>query len=81
MLMAKAGIQVFIATHNYFVLKQMYLCAKRENVKTNCYKLEKEKGKTVEYSIYDLTDEFPENEISEEAISMADQEIKLDFGF
>lgn len=81
MLMAKAGIQVFIATHNYFVLKQMYICAKREKIRTNCYKLEKEKGKTVEYSMYDLADQFPENAISNEAISMSDEEIKLDLGF
>ncbi|OJW79594.1 MAG: hypothetical protein BGO69_12760 [Bacteroidetes bacterium 46-16] len=81
MLMAKAGIQVFIATHNYFVLKQMYLCAKRDAIKTNCYTLNKEKGKSVEYALYDLTEQFPENAISDEAIRMADEEIKLDLGF
>ncbi len=81
MLMAKAGIQIFIATHNYFVLKQMYICAKRDNVRTNCYKLDKEKGKTVEYSVNDLAEQFPENTISQEAINMSDDEIKLDLGF
>jgi AAA15 family ATPase/GTPase len=80
MLMAKAGIQIFIATHNYFVLKQMYLCAKRDNIKTNCYALNKEKGKGVEGTFYDLKDEFPENAISNEAIRMADEETKLDLG-
>lgn len=81
MLMAKAGIQIFIATHNYFVLKQIYLSSKRDDVKTNCYSLSREKGKSVEYLIYDLRKEFPENPISNEAIKMSDEEVKLDLGF
>lgn len=80
MLMAKAGVQIFIATHNYFVLKQMHLSAKRDNVSTNCYSLSREKGKAVEFKIYDLKKEFPENPISDEAIKMSDSEVKLDLG-
>jgi AAA15 family ATPase/GTPase len=80
MLMAKSGIQIFIATHNYFVLKQMYLCAKRDDVATNCYSLGREKGKPVEYKIYDLKTEFPVNPITDEAIKMSDEEVKLDLG-
>lgn len=81
MLMAKAGIQIFIATHNYFVLKQLYLSANRDDIKTKCYALSKEKGESVKCNIYDLKEHFPENAISEEAIRMADEEIKLDLGF
>ena len=80
MLMAKAGIQVFIATHNYFVLKQMYLSARRDNVDTNCYSLSREQGKSITCKIYNLRNEFPENPISEEAINMSDEEVKLDLG-
>jgi len=80
MLMAKSGIQIFIATHNYFVLKQLYLSARRDNVNTNCYALSREKGKGIEYAIYDLKKEFPENAISNEAIRMSDEEIKMDLG-
>jgi AAA15 family ATPase/GTPase len=80
MLMAKAGIQIFIATHNYFVLKQIYLSSRRDDVQTNCYSLSREKGKSVEYLIYDLRKEFPENPISNEAIKMSDEEVKLDLG-
>jgi len=80
MLMAKAGIQIFVATHNYFVLKQMHLSARRDDVQTNCYSLNREKGKSVTYSIYDLKRDFPENPISNEAIKMSDQEVKLDLG-
>lgn len=80
MLMAKAGIQIFIATHNYFVLKQIYLSSRRDDVQTNCYSLSREKGKSVEYSLYDLKKEFPDNPISNEAIRMSDEEVKLDLG-
>jgi wobble nucleotide-excising tRNase len=80
MLMAKAGIQVFVATHNYFVLKQMHLSARRDNVSTNCYSLSREKGKSIKFKMYDLKNEFPENPISDEAIRMSDEEVKLDLG-
>lgn len=80
MLMAQAGIQIFLATHNYFVLKQIHLSAKRENVPTNCYSLSREKDKFIESTIYDLKENFPENPISDEAIKMADEEIRLDLG-
>ena len=80
MTMAKAGIQIFIATHNYFVLKQIYLCAKKGDTKTNCYSLSKDHNNTLQYNIYNLQDGLPENEISNEAITMADEEIRLDLG-
>lgn len=80
MLMAKAGIQIFIATHNYFVLKQIYLSSRRDDVQTNCYSLTREKGKSVNYFMFNLKIEFPENPISDEAIRMSDEEVKLDLG-
>ena len=80
MLMAKAGIQIFVATHNYFVLKQMHLSARQKDVETICYSLNRDKGKSITYSIYDLKKEFPENQISDEAIRMSDEEVKLDLG-
>lgn len=79
-LMAKAGIQIFVATHSYFVLKQMYLSARRDDVSTYCYSLNRDQGKSIEVKKYNLKNEFPENQISNEAIKMADEEIKLDLG-
>lgn len=78
MLMAKSGIQIFLATHNYFVLKQMHLSARRDNVTTNCYSLSREKGRSLDYSVCELKNEFPENTISDEAIRMSDEEAQLD---
>ena len=62
------------------VLKQMSICAKREQMNTNCYMLGKESGKYVTATLYNLKEEFPENAISEEAIRMADDEVGLDLG-
>ena len=78
MLMAKSGIQIFLATHNYFFLKQLHLSARRYNVTTNCYSLSRERGRSLAYAVYDLKSEFPENPISDEAIGMSDEEVKLD---
>ena len=80
MLMAKSGIQIFLATHNYFVLKQLHLSAMRDDVTTNCYSLSREKGRSIEYSVSDLKNEFPDNQISNEAIRMSDEEVRLDLG-
>lgn len=80
MLLAKAGIQIFVATHNYFVLKQMHLSASRATVSAKCYSLTRETGKSVQLKTFDLKSEFPENPISEEAIKMADEEVHLNLG-
>jgi len=77
LLMAKSGIQIFIATHNYFVLKQFHLSAMRDNVKAHCYALNREKGKSVKCVQFNLEKDFPDNEITEEAIKMADEETML----
>lgn len=79
-LLAKAGVQVFIATHNYFVLKQMHLCTKSAQIQAKCFSLSRENGQPVQTSISDLSAILPENAISDEAIRMADAEIALDLG-
>lgn len=80
MLMAKSGIQIFLATHNSFVLKQMHLSAKKTKVSVNCYSLTRNKENNITSTLHNLTTDFPENEISEEAIQMADEEVLLDLG-
>jgi AAA15 family ATPase/GTPase len=80
MLMAKSGMQIFVATHNYFVLKQMHLTAKRDATKTNCYVLNREINKEIKSILYHLEEDYPENEISDEAIKMSEEEVKIDLG-
>lgn len=77
--MSKIGIQVFIATHSYFVIKQFANCAKREQLNINCWNLEREIGKPVKNSFHDLIDGvLPSNTIISEAIQMYDEEISID---
>lgn len=76
--LASAGVQIFLATHNYFVLKQSYLTCREKNVKTNCYSIERSTGNGISTKNYRLNDYFPENDISIAAIRMADDEIDLE---
>lgn len=78
-LMAKSGMQIFLATHSYFVLKQVYLSAIQNEMDAFCFLLKKEIDKTVSATSHNLRAYFPENEISEEAIKMADLEAEMDF--
>lgn len=77
--MSKAGIQIFIATHSYFLIKQLALCAKRDKSEINCWNFEKETDKQVRHSFHSLIDgTLPDNTIIKEALEMFDEEINMD---
>ncbi|MBN8683185.1 MAG: ATP-binding protein [Chitinophagales bacterium] len=78
--MSKAGVQLFIASHSYFVVKQLAICAKRDRLNVNCWSLNRDNGKLVENSMYNLIDGvLPSNSIIDETLKMYDQEISVDF--
>ena len=77
--MSKAGVQIFIASHSYFVIKQLTNCAKRDNLNIGCWNLSKEFGKPVNNSYHNLIDGIlPSNTIIEEALKMFNQEIDIE---
>jgi AAA15 family ATPase/GTPase len=77
--MSRAGVQIFIATHSYFVIKQLANCAKRDKLNISCWNLTKENEKLVGNSFQNLIDGvLPSNTIIDEAIKMYDQEIDID---
>jgi predicted ATPase len=77
--MSKAGVQIFIATHSYFVIKQLAICSKRDGLNTSCWNLERELGKSITNSFHNLKDGvLPTNSIIEESVRMFDQEISID---
>ncbi len=77
--MSKAGVQIFIASHSYFVIKQLANCSKREQINVSCWNLTREIGKPVNNSFHDLIDGIlPSNSIIDEAIKMYDEEIDID---
>lgn len=77
--MSKAGVQIFIASHSYFVVKQLAICAKRDQLSINCWNLTKEIGEPVKNTFHDLIDGvLPSNSIIDEALKMFNQEIDVD---
>ncbi len=77
--MSKAGVQIFLASHSYFVIKQLAICAKRDNLNICCWNLEREIGKPVSTSFHNLIDGvLPSNSIIDEALKMYDEEITVD---
>ncbi len=77
--MSKAGVQVFIASHSYFIIKQLAICAKRDDLNITCWNLERENDNPVKNSFHNMNDGvLPNNTIIQEALKMFDDEIDLD---
>lgn len=66
------GVQVFIASHSYFVIKRLYLIALKKEGSVNCISLNK--GQTAQ--VCDLHDGMPENSIIDTSIRLYEQEIE-----
>ena len=65
------GIQVFISTHSYFVIKKLYLIALKYPDEVACISLSKGK----EPRICNLSDGMPENSIIQASIDLYKQEV------
>lgn len=77
--MSKAGVQIFLASHSYFIIRQLANCAKRDQINVKCWSLDKELGKPVTNSFKNLIDGvLPDNSIVYETLQMFDQEIDID---
>lgn len=72
-LLAKNNIQIFIATHSFFVLKKMMLIARKENINIPIISLKKE---TIEE--YNLKDGMPDNPIVDTSIDLYEEELDLE---
>jgi len=77
--MSKAGVQIFIASHSYFIIKQLANSSKRENIEPLCWSLEREKGFPITSKFKKIHDGvLPNNSIIQEALNMYDEEIIID---
>jgi predicted ATPase len=77
--MSKAGVQIFIATHSYFVIKQLANCAQRDSLHALCWNLTRENGQPIHARFHDLIDGvLPSNSIIDEALSMYDESIAIE---
>lgn len=73
-LLSEQGIQFFITTHSYFVVKKLYLIALKRQ-KNLPVLIADEQG---HWSQHDLKEGMPQNSIINEAIRLFDEEMELD---
>ncbi len=71
--LAESGIQFFIASHSYFVLKKLALIAKQKNISIPVLSIESNFENGITYN--DLKDAIPKNSIIEESIRLYKEEI------
>ncbi len=72
LMLANAGVQFFIASHSYFVIKRLYIMAHKHNV--NIPVLSFDNGVC---EVRELQQEMPKNPIIEESINLYKDEISL----
>jgi predicted ATPase len=75
--LSRAGIQIYLATHSYFVIKQLHILAKEQQAHVPFCSLTRE-GATVRADFSDLLDGMPDNPIIDEAIALYQRELSLD---
>ncbi len=75
--LAKYGMQFFIASHSYFIIKKLHVVAKQEHmhIPVISFKNDNEEGEAV--TISDLQESMPENPIIDESVKLYEQEIML----
>jgi hypothetical protein len=75
--LGQAGVQVYLATHSYFVIKQLQILAKEHGVRVPFCSLVRE-GDGVEAKLSDLRDGMPDNPIVDVSIELYKREIEVD---
>lgn len=71
--LTKAGLQFFIASHSYFVIKKLYLLAHQKKMSIPVASFDENGG----WKSFNLRDEMPENPIVYESIRLYEEEINL----
>ncbi len=71
--LSDSGIQFFIASHSYFVVKKLYLIALSKNINLPIFIADQEEM----WHQLDLHDGIPNNEIINESIRLFDQELEV----
>ena len=74
--LAKYGMQFFIASHSYFIIKKLLIAAKTENMSIPVISFENGSNRQ-QISISNLADGMPENTIIDESVSLYQQELSL----
>lgn len=75
--LSRAGVQIYLATHSYFAIKQLHILAKEHNASVAFCSLTRD-GTTVRSDFFDLLDGMPDNPIINESIALYQREVSLD---
>lgn len=71
--LAESGIQFFLASHSYFVIKKLYLIARQKNISIPFISLNNSPNKAPQYD--DLINGMPDNSIIDESIRLYQEEV------
>jgi len=74
--LSKVGVQIFIATHNYFILKSFQLLALEHHENISFFNLEKQNNE-IKVTTSNLKDGMPKNEIVDSSISLFNREAHI----
>lgn len=75
---AEAGVQIFLASHSYFVVNQLYICARRNNTDALCHSFELNEHGFIDCTSSSLQKGMPSTSIIEEALKMFDEDVQTD---
>lgn len=78
-LLAQADIQIYLATHNYFVLRRFEWLARKHNESIGLCSLLSSPKNGVVADFYNLRDGMPSNPIIDVSIELYEQNVILDF--
>jgi len=70
--LASEGMQFFLASHSYFVVKKLFLVAQEKQMRIPVLA-----GEATEWRSADLLDGMPDNGIVREAVQLYEQEVNL----
>lgn len=76
--LGRKGVQIFVTTHSYFVLKQLHIEARSNEMDIMCCALSRNDKGTIDASFENLKENLPENSIIDESMAMYDEDIDLD---
>ncbi|MEQ1600517.1 MAG: ATP-binding protein [Methylophilaceae bacterium] len=72
-LLAKSGIQIFIASHSYYVVKKLFLIAQKEKISIPVLSEQQDKV----WDFQDLKEGMPDTEIVNESIRLYEEELEV----
>ncbi len=74
--LSQVGVQIYLATHSYFVLKQFEILARKhqESIQLCCL----EKSEDISIKFRDLKEGMPDNPIIDASIKLYEEDVRLD---